>query len=258
MLQQSSRIFHVLMITAFMTVLGGCVTAQRGSNTYFVVNTLPPGATVTTDKLRSNSKSKQADDLKNTDASNSEFYGCVSTPCEIKMPRRSQFNVMITKDGYQPFFYVVRKKHYKESKKDKELRTAVTLTPNGDLVTTEELSKNAGYVPEEPEEAIPVIAGAAFGAYSAYGFGWTASTVASAPSVVGIGVLAAPIAVLMAEPVLLANSTVDLSSGALLDLTPNPMSVQLAPEPEGHENVSAQLKAAFIQSRNNKTRSSSR
>ena len=56
-----------------------CATVTRGSNTAFEVQTTPAGATVST----------------------SNGHQCPSTPCSMKMPRRSEFTATISKPGYR-------------------------------------------------------------------------------------------------------------------------------------------------------------
>jgi membrane-bound inhibitor of C-type lysozyme len=68
-----------IAITAASLMLAGCGTITRGSNDTWVVETTPPGATVST----------------------SNGYECQSTPCAIKMPRRSEFVATIERDGYE-------------------------------------------------------------------------------------------------------------------------------------------------------------
>ena len=60
--------------------LGACATITRGSNTAWEVNTTPAGSKVKT---------------------SNGFY-CDTTPCSIKMPRRSTFTATITHEGYKP------------------------------------------------------------------------------------------------------------------------------------------------------------
>lgn len=60
--------------------LSACATVTRGQNTAFEVNSTPSGASVVT----------------------SNGHQCPSTPCSIKMPRRSDFTVTIAKPGYKP------------------------------------------------------------------------------------------------------------------------------------------------------------
>ena len=60
--------------------LGACATVTRGTNTAWQVNTTPPGAAVKT---------------------SNGFY-CESTPCSLKMPRKSEFTATISHPGYKP------------------------------------------------------------------------------------------------------------------------------------------------------------
>tara|TARA_R110000868_G_scaffold691_2_gene4948 strand:+ start:1917 stop:2378 length:462 start_codon:yes stop_codon:yes gene_type:complete len=69
----------ILAVCAASTVLAGCGTITRGSNDTWVVETDPPGATVMT----------------------SNGYQCQSTPCAIKMPRRSEFVATVERNGYE-------------------------------------------------------------------------------------------------------------------------------------------------------------
>ena len=62
------------------TVLSGCATITRGSNDVLQINTDPAGAQVQT----------------------SNGMSCGSTPCALKMPRRSDLVVHITKKGCKP------------------------------------------------------------------------------------------------------------------------------------------------------------
>jgi uncharacterized protein YcfJ len=64
---------------ATMLAVSGCATITRGTNDVFVVETFPVGASVKT----------------------SNGYSCDSTPCSLKMPRKSEFTVTITKAGYK-------------------------------------------------------------------------------------------------------------------------------------------------------------
>ncbi|MCG8440306.1 MAG: hypothetical protein MI723_00715 [Caulobacterales bacterium] len=60
-------------------ILSACATVTRGTNDTWVAETTPPGATVST----------------------SNGYTC-TTPCSLKMPRKSQFVAKIAKDGCEP------------------------------------------------------------------------------------------------------------------------------------------------------------
>jgi hypothetical protein len=76
----TSLLRTALVAVAAASGLTACATVTRGSNDAWVVNSEPPGATVTT--------------------TNGHF--CPSTPCAIKMPRKSQFTAEIKKPGYKP------------------------------------------------------------------------------------------------------------------------------------------------------------
>lgn len=60
--------------------LCACATVTRGTNTAWEVQTDPSGARVET----------------------SHGHQCTSTPCAMKMPRKSEFTATITKPGYKP------------------------------------------------------------------------------------------------------------------------------------------------------------
>jgi len=57
----------------------GCATITRGTNDVFVVETDPIGASVVT----------------------TNGFKCSATPCTFKMPRKSDFDVTISKPGYK-------------------------------------------------------------------------------------------------------------------------------------------------------------
>lgn len=59
--------------------LAGCATLTRGPNATFTVETTPSGAAVQT----------------------TNGFSCEATPCTFRIPRRSEFAVTITKDGYR-------------------------------------------------------------------------------------------------------------------------------------------------------------
>ena len=61
-------------------LISGCATVTRGKNDVLEIMTLPPGATVRT----------------------TNGYSCASTPCAIKMPRKSEFAVSLTRDECEP------------------------------------------------------------------------------------------------------------------------------------------------------------
>ncbi len=69
----------ILLLAAVGLALGGCATVTRGLDDAWTVNTTPSGAAVKT---------------------SGQFY-CDATPCTFKLPRKSTFDVTITKAGYK-------------------------------------------------------------------------------------------------------------------------------------------------------------
>ncbi len=70
---------HLAVAALAAVAVSACGTITRGTNDTLVVETTPPGASVST----------------------SNGYQCESTPCAIKMPRRSEFVATIELDGYR-------------------------------------------------------------------------------------------------------------------------------------------------------------
>ena len=63
----------------------GCASVTRGANEQIQINTDPAGA----------------------EARTSIGFACV-TPCVLQVPRKTEFSVVITKEGYQPEHVMVR------------------------------------------------------------------------------------------------------------------------------------------------------
>lgn len=70
---------RTIVIASSMLALSACATVTRGTNTTWTVETEPSGASVKT----------------------SNQFACDATPCTFKMPRKSEFGVTISKDGYK-------------------------------------------------------------------------------------------------------------------------------------------------------------
>lgn len=71
------RIFCLAATTVVM--LGGCATITRGTTDAWLINTAPSGASVTT----------------------STDFACDATPCTFRMPRKTEFDVTVTKVGFK-------------------------------------------------------------------------------------------------------------------------------------------------------------
>ena len=70
---------RLLVVIAAAAAVSGCATITRGTNDTWTINSTPGGAAVKT----------------------SSGYACEATPCTFRMPRREQFDVVVTKAGYK-------------------------------------------------------------------------------------------------------------------------------------------------------------
>jgi len=77
---KTRKLRHASLILSGLVILSGCATVTRGSKDVLEITTTPAGAQVQT----------------------SNGFSCSSTPCAIKMPRRSEFVVDITSPGCKP------------------------------------------------------------------------------------------------------------------------------------------------------------
>ena len=67
------------VVIAAAAAVSGCATITRGTTDAWTVNTTPSGAAVKT----------------------STGFACEATPCTFRMPRKEEFDVMVTKAGYK-------------------------------------------------------------------------------------------------------------------------------------------------------------
>jgi len=72
--------YNKLLVLGLVTVVAGCATITRGTTDALVVTSKPGGAQV---KL-------------------SDGQECSATPCSFKVPRKSELNVLVTKDRCAP------------------------------------------------------------------------------------------------------------------------------------------------------------
>jgi len=198
-----SGLVKTITLPLLILSLSACATVTRGSNTEFVVQTIPAGATVTTDLPQNRDNNEQV-----------EYFACSPTPCSITLPRRSDFNVMITLAGHQPFTYAITKEYNKQAIK-KDTKAAVV----------------AGSV--------------AAGGASIFAGGASAATAAALPAAFTAAV--AVQGVIIAVPAIGVGTGVDLASGSLIDLYPNPLNVQLAVDTDPKQ--SEELATMFLRSR---------
>lgn len=186
---------HQLFVSAFCALfLVSCATATRGSHTIFKVETVPAGARVVTDLKYEGDPT----DYEGVQDGETIYYGCEATPCGIKLPRRSDFNVMVIKPGFQPKTYAVFKERNKMQARKSEA-TGLGVMAGGVVLG-----------------GIAVADAAASATFLSELFFPAAAT--------------GPAVVILAMPVAGAATGVDLATGALIDLRPNPLQMELVPE----------------------------
>ena len=180
-----------------------CATVVRGSNVEFEVYTDPPGAQVATNlktnktkriELRARRKGKDV-----PDGFVPIYHGCDETPCAFEVSRRSEFEVVVTKDGYHPATVQITSGFGRGGTGQSLGGAAITAT------------------------------GAYIVSYSVYSYAITAGTLGLASSgavAAGAGSAAAT----GAAGIGIIFLGVDVISGAMLDVRPNPLVLVLIPE----------------------------
>lgn len=188
--------------------LPGCATVIRGPNVDFQVITDPPGATVKTDvetarslrAQRRHDNRERLGKLKEGETHVPVYYGCAPTPCSFEISRRAEFTVMVENEGYH------------------DATVQVTSGFGGGAAGSS-------------------VAGAAASATGAYvvSYGVVSALSSAVASIVTLGTTtasstgAASAATVGAASVGVLVLGVDLVSGAMLNLRPNPMALVLIP-----------------------------
>ena len=80
MTSDEGTMIFTLCVAALMST-AACATVTRGSKDTWTVQTEPAGAVVKT----------------------TNGFSCEQTPCSFKMPRKSEFGVDISKEGFKPY-----------------------------------------------------------------------------------------------------------------------------------------------------------
>ncbi|MEL6414968.1 MAG: hypothetical protein AAFQ15_08525 [Pseudomonadota bacterium] len=185
-----SPLSKVLVIAITSLLLSGCATLIRGPNTEFKVITEPAGAAVQTDLK-----------IPRWNQTEPEFYGCSKTPCSFEISRKSNFTVFVTLDGFHPAAIEIDSGFGRGGPRSSATGTLAGAT--------------GAYV-----LSYSMISGAASALSAATTIGMSSSAAstgagsAAAAGAAGVGVF------------LLG---VDLVSGAMLDLRPNPLVLILVP-----------------------------
>ena len=209
-----SNIFKALTALCLVAPTA-CATATRGPNVKFHVVTDPPGATVTTDmktrdmrtqevrkkRLLKQGAITQANKIKITP----EYRGCDPTPCWIHVSRKSEFTTTIELEGYHPVTVDVTSGFGKGQPGNSAGGAAITAA--------------GGYV------VTYTVASAALSPFVAlFGAGSAATSTASS--------MATSAATTAATGIGISFIAIDLVSGAMLDVQPNPLVVVLVPDTE--------------------------
>lgn len=228
------RITTKSMTAMFMPfALSACATAIRGPNVDFHVITEPPGATVTTtledkaalrrwkkengiavesealdqssglrffemqDEARAAAEGENITDPE--DALPKFYKGCAPTPCKFEVSRRAEFTTTVTLDGFHPAGVEITSGFGRKGGTTTGAGTVVAAT--GGYVLTYGLVETLYLV-------------------STFGLGSTSTAASAATSAANSAALG--IGALMIG--------VDVASGAMLDVRPNPLGLVLIPE----------------------------
>lgn len=207
--------------TRIMILLGAlsvtaCATVVRGPNTDFQVASEPPGAQVTTDLLtRESQRAYDRIDPSDSEALAAfmgETHGCDATPCAFEVSRRSEFQVTVTLEGYHPVVVDITSGFGSEGRGTSVAGGAVVAT--GAYVASTALLSSLSSAITTMATFGTVTTGASAGSFAAAG---AATGLLFGGAMIGI----------------------DLASGAMLNLQPNPLVLILIPEdqplPSGDE-----------------------
>lgn len=224
------KIRQFLPLLFIMLLLPACATASRGAKQNFVVETSPPGASVETTLLQGRKirfSQKQFDQIKSGQRPEPklEFLSCEPTPCSIDIPRKQNFDILVSRDGFTPevitIDYFHRKQIAAEIEKERKRTTAIAGT--GAAIV------GAGTM------ALGVQA-ASLGTMSASGGAIAAGAAAFAAPVVAVGFI---------------SYGVDASTGANYDYWPNPVHLTLEATGEGVQPESDEIISTFMSRRRN-------
>ena len=202
------RLKLLIALGALMSTTA-CATVLRGPNVELKVATEPPGATVTTSYLTNATRGeltreRKQDRIYGTDRVDSVplvYASCAPTPCAVEVSRRANFTATITLEGYHP--------------------ATVEIT--------------SGFGQGGGTSAVAGAAASATGAYLVtYGMASAVATIgtlgfASSATVASYAGSAATSAATGMGVIFLG---VDVATGAMLDVRPNPLILILVPEDE--------------------------
>ncbi|MEM1105996.1 MAG: hypothetical protein AAGH87_06360 [Pseudomonadota bacterium] len=207
------------MAKAWLTLIAAlalpaCATAFRGPNVPFEIVTEPPGARVSTDLLTPKTRRENRNEARLVSWGHLDeprpveqvYYGCEATPCSFEVSRRSEFAVTLEREGFH----------------------------------TAQIAVTSNFGRREGGAAVAGNVAAVTGAY-VVGFNLTTSFVSAFTlGTATTGALATSAATTAAAGVGVMTLGVDVLTGAMLDLSPNPLVVILVPEDEPVPSVEDQ------------------
>lgn len=194
--------------------LSGCATAKRGAKQDFVITTNPAGARVDTTLqegrpiglTKSQFRAIQSGGKPPPELS---FKYCEPTPCTLTLPRKIDFDILITKEGYVAQTHRIDHFHHKEiaAEVKKEVGRNVAIAGTAGAVA------GAGTVALGVQAISLGTASATTGAMA------TGAIVVAAP-IIGVGLI---------------SMGVDSATGANYDYWPNPAAAELLPLTENSQ-----------------------
>jgi len=190
-----------LIIIAVM--LSACSTVNRGSKDHFRIDTVPQGAKVTTSIIDSSSKKRRKNQYSRHQDKNAKtaYHSCQPTPCAIELPRRSEFVVTLEHPGYEPTELFIR---------STTMKGGSTTSAAANLATASGSGLAIGGIVVAPFTAFGNLLSLTSPSVNSSG-------IASSGAAVGLGVGVGMMAI-------------DMATGANLNLFPNPVVIELAPE----------------------------
>ena len=208
------KFLKVIVASIGALSMTACATAVRGTHTEFSVATEPPGATVTTDLVTDASK-REILRLKRTKEYNEEtfepeYYSCSATPCSFNVSRRSEFVVTVDLDGYHPAKVHVTS-GFGSDGRAASATGAIAVASGAYLVTV------ASYTS---------LYATLYGVTTALTYGLASYSAGASAGAAYVALSGAATGLLFGGLLI----GIDVASGAMLDLSPNPVILVLVPE----------------------------
>lgn len=209
--------------------LPACATVKRGGSDTVVFTSIPPGAHIETSVvIGSEPRFSQVEynRIKRGEAKPPKltFFACPKTPCTLDVPRKRNFEVLVSKDGYVSQRHYIDFVHRKDLAKQTQLQT---------IAGTTILGAGAGAMG----------ASAVAGMTSVFSLGTATATTGTLAA--GAAIFALPVVAVGA-----ASLGIDSSTGANYDYWPNPAMAALEPSTRQGQNAeNAAMKAQFLADR---------